>query len=125
VVNNDAPAHEAGASRLEVGTHYACLYRCIGHKKPVIGSRNNCAGKTLAALGMCSFVNAQLVIAEKPALFHIKNKVQLIGYLGKNPEHKTAKKTGRTFAILSLATQSAWISKLRNVGEKKTRTAER
>src|SRR5258708_6541073 len=28
--------------------------------------------------------------------------------IGKNPEHKTAKKTGRTFAILSLATQSAW-----------------
>jgi len=47
-------------------------------------------------------------VAEEPALFHIKNKVQLIGYLGKNPEHKTAKKTGRTFAILSLATQSAW-----------------
>ena len=38
----------------------------------------------------------------------IKNKVQLIGYLGKNPKHKTAKKTGPTFAILSLATQSAW-----------------
>jgi single-strand DNA-binding protein len=37
-----------------------------------------------------------------------ENKVQLIGYLGKNPEHKTVKKTGRTFAILSLATQSAW-----------------
>jgi hypothetical protein len=35
-------------------------------------------------------------------------KVQLIGYLGKNPEHKTTKKTGRTFAILSLATLSAW-----------------
>jgi hypothetical protein len=41
-------------------------------------------------------------------LFHIKNKVQLISYLGKTPEHKTAKKTGRTFAILSLATQSTW-----------------
>jgi len=37
-----------------------------------------------------------------------ENKVQLIGYLGKNPEHKKAKKTSRTFAILSLATQSAW-----------------
>jgi single stranded DNA-binding protein len=37
-----------------------------------------------------------------------ENKVQLIGYLGKNPEHKTAKKSGRAFAILSLATQSAW-----------------
>ncbi|MGB2590699.1 MAG: single-stranded DNA-binding protein [Candidatus Acidiferrum sp.] len=37
-----------------------------------------------------------------------ENKIHLIGYLGKNPEHKTAKKTGRTFALLSLATQSAW-----------------
>jgi len=37
-----------------------------------------------------------------------ENKVQLIGYLGKNPEHKTTKQTGRTFALLSLATQSAW-----------------
>src|SRR6202042_3836868 len=32
----------------------------------------------------------------------------LIGYLGKTPEHKTTKKTSRTFALLSLATQSAW-----------------
>ena len=37
-----------------------------------------------------------------------ENKVQLIGYLGRNPEHKTTKQTGRTFALLSLATQSAW-----------------
>ncbi len=36
------------------------------------------------------------------------NKIELIGYLGKNPERKTAKNTGRTFAVLSLATQSAW-----------------
>ena len=36
------------------------------------------------------------------------NKIELIGYLGKSPEHKTTKNTGRTYAVLSLATQSAW-----------------
>ena len=36
------------------------------------------------------------------------NKIELIGYLGRTPEHKTTKNTGRTFARFSLATQSAW-----------------
>jgi single-strand DNA-binding protein len=36
-----------------------------------------------------------------------ENRVHLIGYLGKSPEHKSTK-TGRKFAVLSLATQSAW-----------------
>jgi single-strand DNA-binding protein len=36
------------------------------------------------------------------------NKIELIGYLGKTPERKTTKNTGRTFAVFSLATQSAW-----------------
>ena len=36
-----------------------------------------------------------------------ENKVQLIGYLGKNPEHKNTK-SDRKFAVLSLATQRAW-----------------
>jgi single-strand DNA-binding protein len=35
------------------------------------------------------------------------NKIELIGYIGKTPEHKTTK-TGRTFARFSVATQSAW-----------------
>ncbi|MGH9683005.1 MAG: single-stranded DNA-binding protein [Candidatus Acidiferrales bacterium] len=36
------------------------------------------------------------------------NKIELIGHLGKSPERKTTKTTGRTFALFSLATQSAW-----------------
>ena len=36
------------------------------------------------------------------------NKIELIGHLGKNPEHKITKNTGRTYAVLSLATQRAW-----------------
>jgi single stranded DNA-binding protein len=38
----------------------------------------------------------------------LENKVQLIGYLGKNPELKSARKTGRKFATMSLATKRAW-----------------
>ena len=37
-----------------------------------------------------------------------ENRVELMGYLGKNPEHKSTKNTGRTFATLSLATKSSW-----------------
>jgi single-strand DNA-binding protein len=36
------------------------------------------------------------------------NRVHLIGYLGKNPEHKSAKKTDRKYTVLSLATKRAW-----------------
>jgi single-stranded DNA-binding protein len=34
--------------------------------------------------------------------------VHLIGYLGKNPEHKSVKGSDRKYAVLSLATQRSW-----------------
>jgi single-strand DNA-binding protein len=37
-----------------------------------------------------------------------ENRVELIGCLGKNPESKSTKKTGRMLAILSLATKTWW-----------------
>jgi single-strand DNA-binding protein len=37
-----------------------------------------------------------------------QNRVHLIGYLGKNPEHKSVKATDREYAVLSLATQRSW-----------------
>ena len=37
-----------------------------------------------------------------------QNRVHLIGYLGKNPEHKSVKTTDRKYVILSLATQRSW-----------------
>jgi single-stranded DNA-binding protein len=36
------------------------------------------------------------------------NVVHLIGYLGKNPEHKSVKASDRNYAVLSLATQRSW-----------------
>jgi single-strand DNA-binding protein len=43
--------------------------------------------------------------------FHIKNRVELMGFLGKNPESKTTKKSGRKLTILSLATKTWWTDK--------------
>ncbi len=37
-----------------------------------------------------------------------QNRVHLIGYLGKNPEHKSVKGSDRKYAVLSLATQRSW-----------------
>jgi single-strand DNA-binding protein len=37
-----------------------------------------------------------------------QNRVHLIGYLGKNPEAKTAKKSQRKYTVFSLATKRAW-----------------
>ena len=37
-----------------------------------------------------------------------QNRVQLIGYLGKNPEHKSVRASDRKYAVLSLATQRSW-----------------
>ena len=37
-----------------------------------------------------------------------ENRVELMGFLGKSPESKSTKKTGRTLAILSLATKTWW-----------------
>jgi len=39
---------------------------------------------------------------------HIINVIHLIGYLGKNPEHKSVKASDRKHAVLSLATQRSW-----------------
>src|ERR1700683_1623413 len=40
-----------------------------------------------------------------------ENRVELMGFLGKSPESKSTKKTGRTLAILSLATKTWWKDK--------------
>jgi single stranded DNA-binding protein len=37
-----------------------------------------------------------------------ENRVELMGFLGKNPESKSTKKSGRKLAILSLATKTWW-----------------
>ena len=37
-----------------------------------------------------------------------QNRVHLIGYLGKNPEAKTAKQSQRHYTVFSLATKRAW-----------------
>ena len=37
-----------------------------------------------------------------------ENRAELMGFLGKNPESKTTKKSGRKLAILSLATKTWW-----------------
>lgn len=47
------------------------------------------------------------------------NKVQLIGNLGKDPEVKTAEKSGKNFTTFSIATEEVW--KDEN-GEKKKKT---
>jgi len=39
-----------------------------------------------------------------------KNRVHLIGYLGKNPEHRSVRASDRKYAVLSLATQLSWKS---------------
>jgi len=37
-----------------------------------------------------------------------QNRVHLIGYLGRNPEHKSVRGSDRKYAVLSLATQRSW-----------------
>jgi single-strand DNA-binding protein len=37
-----------------------------------------------------------------------QNRVHLIGYLGKNPEHQSVRASDRKYAVLSLATQRSW-----------------
>jgi single stranded DNA-binding protein len=37
-----------------------------------------------------------------------QNRVHLIGYLGKNPEHKSVRASDRECAVLSLATRRSW-----------------
>jgi single-strand DNA-binding protein len=37
-----------------------------------------------------------------------QNRVHLIGYLGKNPEHKSVRASDRKYAVLSLATRRTW-----------------
>src|ERR1017187_4250264 len=37
-----------------------------------------------------------------------QNRVHLIGYLGKNPEQKSAKESDRKYTVFSLATKRAW-----------------
>jgi single-strand DNA-binding protein len=42
------------------------------------------------------------------ALFHIFNHVQLIGFLGKDPEKRQVRGNGANFTVLSVATQQSW-----------------
>lgn len=37
-----------------------------------------------------------------------QNRVHLIGYLGKNPEQKSAKQSDRKYTVFSFATKRAW-----------------
>ena len=45
---------------------------------------------------------------EPAALFHIINHVQLIGFLGKDPEKRQVRGNGTNFTVLSVATQQSW-----------------
>jgi len=47
-------------------------------------------------------------LAGEPALFHIINHVQLIGFLGKDPEKRQVRGNGASFTVLSVATQQSW-----------------
>jgi len=38
----------------------------------------------------------------------VRKRVQLIGYLGKNPEHKSIRAFDRKYAVPSLVTQRSW-----------------
>jgi len=46
--------------------------------------------------------------AGEPALFHIINHVQLIGFLGKDPEKRQVRGNGANFTVLSVATRQSW-----------------
>jgi single-strand DNA-binding protein len=46
--------------------------------------------------------------AGEPALFHIINHVQLIGFLRKDPEKRQVRGNGASFTVLSVATQPSW-----------------
>ena len=46
-----------------------------------------------------------------PALFHIKNNVELIGFLGKDAQVRTANSNDNEFTVLSIATQESWKDK--------------
>ncbi|MBV9503361.1 MAG: single-stranded DNA-binding protein [Acidobacteriaceae bacterium] len=52
--------------------------------------------------------------------FHIKNSVNLIGFLGKEAEVKAAQDNSTNFTVLSLATKESWKNKQTN--EWKSRT---
>jgi single-strand DNA-binding protein len=47
-------------------------------------------------------------MAGEPALFHLINHVQLIGFLGKDPEKRQVRGSGTNFTVLSVATQQSW-----------------
>jgi len=52
--------------------------------------------------------NPTIRLAGEPALFHIINHVQLIGFLGKDPEKRQVRGNGTNFTVLSVATQQSW-----------------
>jgi single-strand DNA-binding protein len=55
---------------------------------------------------------ARQIALAKPPQFHIKNKVNLIGFLGNDAEVRTA--NNRSFTTLSLATKSSYKDKKTN-----------
>ena len=52
--------------------------------------------------------NPTIRLAGEPALFHIINHVQLIGFLGKDPEKRQVRGNDTNFTVLSVATQQSW-----------------
>jgi hypothetical protein len=59
------------AARLKVYTHDRHLLRCIDHKEPAVGPRDERPGKAVAALGLRGVVNSQLVVAK---IYHQLNR---------------------------------------------------
>src|ERR1700684_2613259 len=55
-----------------------------------------------------SLSSAPITRAEKGDSTMYENRVELMGFLGKDPESKSTKQTGRKLAILSLATKTWW-----------------
>ena len=53
-------------------------------------------------------------------IFHIKNAVNLIGFLGKDAEVKAAQDNSTNFTVLSLATKESWKNKQTNEWESRT-----
>jgi hypothetical protein len=55
------PEERKCASRLEMNPNDRRLFSGIGHKKYVVGSRNDCAGKALVLIRLRSFVNPEFI----------------------------------------------------------------
>jgi len=80
-------------------------YRCV--EDGILCPSHSCSSNRLIG----SFARGQnptIRLAGEPALFHIINHVQLIGFLGKDPEKRQVRGNGANFTVLSVATQQSW-----------------